>query len=219
MLQACVDFGIERIVQTSTSEVYGTAKYVPMDEKHPLNPQSPYAASKIGSDKLAESYHRTYGLPVVVLRPFNTYGPRQSPRAVVPAIILQALASQTIRLGSLDPRRDLTFVTDTAAGFTAASNQPNIEGDTIQIGSQQEYSIAELVQKVGTIINKQLKVIHDPARRRPGSSEVERLLASNESAKQKLHWQPKVSLDEGLEQTVAWFRERPDQYRTDLYHV
>jgi dTDP-glucose 4,6-dehydratase len=219
VLQASLDFEVERIVQTSTSEVYGTARYVPMDEKHPLNPQSPYAASKVGSDKLAESYHRTYGLPVVVLRPFNTYGPRQSPRAIIPAIILQALSSRTLRLGSLDPRRDLTFVTDTAAGFIAASTQPKIEGDTIQLGSQREYSIAELVQIVGTILNKQLRVISDAARWRPKTSEVERLFASNQAAREKLDWQPKVGLNEGLERTVRWFRDRADRYRKDLYHV
>jgi NAD dependent epimerase/dehydratase len=219
VLQACVDSGAERIVQTSTSEVYGTAKYVPMDEKHPLNPQSPYAASKVGSDKLAESYHRTYALPVVVLRPFNTYGPRQSPRAVIPAIVLQALSSKTVRLGSLEPRRDLTFVTDTAAGFIAAATQPKIEGDTIQLGSQTEYSVAELVQMIGTILNKKLRVVTDAARRRPETSEVERLFASNQAAKEKLNWQPKVDLIEGLERTVRWFRERADQYRKGLYHV
>jgi NAD dependent epimerase/dehydratase len=219
VLQASADSGVERIVQTSTSEVYGTAKYVPMDEKHPLNPQSPYAASKVGSDKLAESYHRTYGLPVVVLRPFNTYGPRQSPRAVIPAIILQALSSKTLRLGSLDPRRDLTFVTDTAAGFIAAATQRKIEGETIQLGSQEEHSIAEVVQMIGTILNKQLSVITDAARRRPQTSEVERLFASNQAAREKLNWQPKVGLKEGLERTVRWFRDRVDQYRKDLYHV
>jgi NAD dependent epimerase/dehydratase len=219
VLQASLDSGVERIVQTSTSEVYGTARYVPMDEKHPLNPQSPYAASKVGSDKLAESYHRTFDLPVVVLRPFNTYGPRQSPRAVIPSIILQALSSKTLHLGRLDPKRDLTFVADTAAGFIAAATRPKVEGDTIQLGSQEEHSIAEVVQMVGAILNKKLRVITEAARQRPKNSEVERLFASNQGAKEKLDWQPKVSLNEGLERTVRWFQDRADRYRKDLYYV
>lgn len=219
VLQACLEYGIRRMVQTSTSEVYGTALYAPMDENHPLNPQSPYAASKAAGDKLAESYFRSYGLPVVILRPFNTYGPRQSPRAVIPAIIIQALHSRSIRLGSLDPRRDLTFVKDTARGFLAAASVPDVEGRTIQIGSQKEHSVADLVALVGEILKKELSVVQDPVRRRPDSSEVRRLLASNENAKLHLKWRPQVALKKGLEQTVRWFRKRADQYKNDLYHV
>jgi nucleoside-diphosphate-sugar epimerase len=190
-----------------------------MDEKHPLNPQSPYAASKVGSDKLAESFYRTYALPVVILRPFNTYGPRQSPRAVIPTIIIQALQSQPLHLGNLESRRDLTFVKDTAEGFIAASTAPKVEGDTIQLGSQHEYSIAELVEMVEIVLDKKLKVISDTGRRRPKTSEVERLFASNQYAKDRLHWQPKVSLMDGLETTVRWFRGRTDIYKRDFYHV
>jgi dTDP-glucose 4,6-dehydratase len=219
VLQACLEFGVDRLVQTSTSEVYGTAEYVPMDEKHPLNPQSPYAASKVGSDKLAESYHRTYGLPVVILRPFNTYGPRQSPRAVIPTIIIQALLSRTVRLGNPETRRDLTYVKDTARGFVAASTAPKVEGETIQLGSQCEYSVAELVGFVGTILNRKLKIVLDARRLRPKASEVERLFASNQGAKKRLQWQPEVLLIDGLEKTVRWFRGRTDLYRRDLYHV
>jgi dTDP-glucose 4,6-dehydratase len=219
VLQASLEFGVDRLVQTSTSEVYGTAKYVPMDEKHPLHPQSPYAASKVGSDKLAESFHRTYGLPVVILRPFNTYGPRQSPRAVIPTIIIQALRSRTVRLGSLETRRDLTYVRDTARGFIAASTAPKIEGETIQLGSQREYSIAELVGFLETILNRKLKIIPEAGRRRPYSSEVERLLASNQCARERLHWRPEVRLGKGLERTVRWFRGHTNLYRSDLYHV
>jgi NAD dependent epimerase/dehydratase len=219
VLQASLESGVERLVQTSTSEVYGTAKYVPMDEKHPLNPQSPYAASKVGSDKLAESFYRTYGLPVVIIRPFNTYGPRQSPRAVIPTIIIQALQSLPVRLGNLKSRRDLTFVTDTARGFIAASTAPKVEGDTIQLGSQQESSIADLVEMVGTILGRKLKVISEAGRRRPKASEVERLFASNQYAKEHLRWQPEVSLMDGLEKTVRWFRGRTDIYKKDFYHV
>ncbi len=219
VLQACLEFGVERVVQTSTSEVYGTAQYVPMDEKHPLKPQSPYAASKVGSDKLAESFFCTYGLPVVILRPFNTYGPRQSPRAIIPAIIIQALQSRRIRLGSLTPRRDLTYVKDTARGFLAASSALEIEGETIQIGAQREVSIQELVGLIGAILKKELDVIPDAGRRRPKASEVERLYASNQKAKELMGWRPQVSLEKGLENTVRWFRGRKDLYKTGIYHV
>jgi dTDP-glucose 4,6-dehydratase len=219
VLQAGLEYGVERLIQTSTSEVYGTAKYVPMDEKHPLNPQSPYAASKVGSDKLAESFYRTYGLPVVILRPFNTYGPRQSPRAVIPTIIVQALQSLPVYLGNLKSKRDLTFVKDTARGFIAASTAAKIEGETIQLGSQREYSISELVGMVGAILGKRLKVVSDDVRRRPKKSEVERLFASNQCAGESLHWKPEVSLMDGLEKTVRWFRRRTDLYKKGFYHV
>jgi NAD dependent epimerase/dehydratase len=219
VLQASLDSGVDRLVQASTSEVYGTAEYVPMDEKHPLNPQSPYAASKVAGDKLAESYYRAYSLPVVILRPFNTYGPRQSPRAVIPTIIIQALQSCQIRLGSLEPRRDLTYVKDVVRGFVAASAAPKIEGTTIQLGSQQEHSVAELVGLVGSILNKKLSVVSDTGRRRPKASEVEQLFASNQHARRQLNWQPKVPLKDGLATTIDWFRGRLDQYKRDLYHV
>jgi NAD dependent epimerase/dehydratase len=219
VLQASLECGVERVVQTSTSEVYGTAKYVPMDENHPLNPQSPYAASKVASDKLAESYHKTYGLPVVILRPFNTYGPRQSLRAVIPTIIIQALKSRQVRLGSLDTRRDLTFVNDTARGFLAASSKQNIEGETIQLGSQSDHSIAEIAGIVGKILGKKLKIISETGRRRPEQSEVKRLFASNQNAKKRLQWEPEVSLADGLERTVRWFSGRSDLYKSDLYCV
>ncbi len=219
VLQAALESGIDRLVQTSTSEVYGNAEYVPMDEKHPLNPQSPYAASKVGSDKLAESYYRAYGLPVVIVRPFNTYGPRQSPRAVIPAIIIQALKSNRIRLGSLEPRRDLTFVRDMVKGFIAASAAPKIEGETIQLGSQQEHSVSDLAEFIGSILNKQLKTVTDAERRRPKTSEVERLFASNLRARERLHWQPEVALRDGLEETINWFRKRTDRYKRHFYHV
>ncbi|MBN1566216.1 MAG: SDR family NAD(P)-dependent oxidoreductase [Acidobacteria bacterium] len=219
VLQASLESGVERLVQTSTSEVYGTAQYVPMDEKHPLSPQSPYAAAKVGSDKLAESFYRTYRLPVVILRPFNTYGPRQSPRAVIPTIIVQALQANLVRLGSLETKRDLTFVKDTARGFVAASTAPGVEGETIQLGSQREYAISELVDIIGRVLGRKLKVVADIQRRRPRSSEVERLFASNRYAKERLKWQPEVSLIDGLSMTVRWFQKRADLYKTDLYHV
>jgi len=219
VLQACVEYSVERVIQTSTSEVYGTAQYVPMDEQHPLHPQSPYAASKVGSDKLAESYYRTYDLPVVIIRPFNTYGPRQSPRAVLPAIIIQALRSRTVRLGNLETRRDLTYVKDTAKAFVAAATKAKIEGETIQLGFGRDYSVGELAKMVGGILHKKLRIASDAGRLRPEASEVGRLLASNEKAKQRLDWQPAVRLDDGLERTVRWFKHRMDFYKSDLYHV
>lgn len=219
VLQASLESGVDRLVQTSTSEVYGTAQYVPMDECHPLNPQSPYAASKVGGDKLAESFYRAYGLPVTILRPFNTYGPRQSPRAVIPTIVIQALRSSTVHLGSLEPRRDLTFVTDTARGFIAAAAVPGAEGQTIQLGCQKEASVADLVDLVGRIVGKNLKVVVETGRKRPGKSEVMRLCASTRRACEILRWRPKVSLAAGLEKTVNWFRDRAGLYKEGLYYI
>jgi NAD dependent epimerase/dehydratase len=219
VLQACLEFGVDRMVQTSTSEVYGTAQFVPMDESHPLNPQSPYAASKVGSDKLAESFYRAYGLPVTILRPFNTYGPRQSPRAVIPTIITQALRSATVRLGSLEPRRDLTFVKDTAKGFAAAATAPGAEGQTIQLGSQHETSVAELVDLAGRILGKKLRVAVEVERKRPVASEVMRLCASHQRAREILRWEPEVTLAAGMEKTIDWFRNRADLYKHNFYHI
>jgi dTDP-glucose 4,6-dehydratase len=219
VLQASVEAEVARLVQVSTSEVYGTAQYVPMDEQHPLVPQSPYAASKVASDKLAESYCRTYGLPVAIVRPFNTYGPRQSPRAVIPAIITQALESSTIRLGRLDPRRDLTYVQDTVRGFLAAATARAAAGQTIQLGSEQEISVMELVTLVGQILGKPLRVVSEAQRRRPKSSEVERLFASNRKAAELLAWHPEVPLAQGLEKTIQWFQTRSAGARKHLYTI
>jgi dTDP-glucose 4,6-dehydratase len=173
----------------------------------------------VGSDKLAESFFRAYGLPAVVLRPFNAYGPRQSPRAVIPAIIIQAMQSRQVRLGSVAPKRDFTFVKDTARGFIAASSAPNIEGQTIQLGSQTEVSIQELVEHIGKILNKKLDIISEAGRRRPKNSEVTRLLASNQKAKEQLDWRPEISLIAGLEKTVHWFQGRSEFYKSGVYHV
>jgi NAD dependent epimerase/dehydratase len=219
VLQAGLECRVERHIQTSTSEVYGSARYVPMDENHPLNPQSPYAASKIGADKLAESFFKTYDLPVTIVRPFNTYGPRQSPRAVIPTIIGQALDSSRVRLGSLEPRRDLTFVADTVRGFVAAAVSTKSVGQTIQLGSQQETSVAELVNLIGTLLNKKLKVLSDARRRRPPASEVERLLADNGRAAELLNWRPQMSLVEGLRATVDWYQVRGGRHKRNLYHI
>jgi NAD dependent epimerase/dehydratase len=219
VLQASLESAVDRHLQTSTSEVYGTAQYVPMDEKHPLNPQSPYAASKVGSDKLAESFFLSYGLPVTIVRPFNTYGPRQSLRAVIPTIIAQALVGETVRLGSTSPSRDLTFVSDTARGFTLAAVSERALGRTVQLGSQSESSISDLVHIIGTLVGRELKIETDTARTRPDASEVDRLLASNQYARELLDWRPEVPLIDGLRRTIDWFRARGERTKRDLYHV
>jgi NAD dependent epimerase/dehydratase len=219
VLQAALEAGTSRLVQASTSEVYGTAQFVPMNESHPLHPQSPYAASKVGADKLAESYYHAYGLPVIIVRPFNTYGPRQSPRAVIPAIITQALESATVRLGRLDTRRDFTYVLDTARGFAAAAVAPSCAGETIQLGSAQETSVIELVEMIGSILCKRLKIVSESQRQRPGTSEVERLFASNTRAVDFLSWRPKVSLAEGLKKTIRWFQAHSVRHKRNLYYI
>ncbi len=219
VLQACLDADIARLVLTSTSEVYGTAQFVPMDENHPLNPQSPYAASKASADLIAESFRRTYGLPVVIVRPFNAYGPRQSPPAVIPTIILQALESATIRLGRLDPRRDLTYVQDTVRGFVAAGTAPDCEGHTIHLGSEHETSVTDLVGLVGSILGKQLRVVTETKRRRPRASEVERLLSSNHKAAALLSWRPEVPLPLGLKRTIQWLEKTSHRYKSALYNM
>jgi NAD dependent epimerase/dehydratase len=195
----------EKIIHTSTSEVYGTAQYVPIDEKHPLQGQSPYSASKIGADKLAESFYRSYDLPITTLRPFNTYGPRQSARAVIPTIITQALAQNKILLGSLEPTRDLSYVDDIVDGFIKAAESEKSTGEVINIGSGFEISINDLANKIISLIAKKVKIVSDAKRFRPPKSEVERLMADNSKAKELLGWEPKVSLDEDLRRTIDWF--------------
>jgi NAD dependent epimerase/dehydratase len=216
--QAALDAGVERVVHTSTSEVYGTAQVIPITEDHPLEPQSPYAASKLGADKLVDSYHRSYELPAVVLRPFNTYGPFQSARAVIPTIVSQALAGGPLKLGSLDPRRDLTFVADTAAGFVAAATAgPQALGRTVQLGTGHDVSIADVVAMVGEIVGRELEVETDPERVRPPASEVQRLISGPELARELIGWEPTVDLREGLSRTVEWIERNLGRYRTDEY--
>jgi dTDP-glucose 4,6-dehydratase len=217
--QAAVRYGVERLVHTSTSEVYGSAQTIPITEQHVLEPQSPYAASKLGADKLIDSWHRSFDLPSTTLRPFNTYGPRQSARAIIPTIISQALVSSTLQLGSLDPRRDLTYVKDTAAGFIAAATAPLAVGRTIQLGTENDVSIGDLVEMVATILGKELVVETDPARVRPPKSEVQRLISSPALASELLGWEPKTSLDDGLAQTVAWIEQNSGRYRSGEYVI
>jgi NAD dependent epimerase/dehydratase len=208
---------LDRVVLTSTSEVYGTARYVPIDESHPLQGQSPYAATKIGSDALGLSYHAAFDLPVAVLRPFNTFGPRQSARAIIPTIISQALARSKVKLGSLDPRRDLTYVEDTAAGFVAIAGCDGAIGRAVNIGRGDDLTIGELVERIGSRLGKPIAVELDESRVRPAKSEVGRLLAGTALAKSLFGWEPKFTLDEGLDHTIAWVRANLGAFRVDQY--
>jgi NAD dependent epimerase/dehydratase len=217
--QSALELGIERVVHTSTSEVYGSARVLPITEDHPIEPQSPYAASKVGADKLMDSYYRAYSLPMVIVRPFNTYGPHQSARAVVPTIISQALAGDTLRLGSTDPRRDLTFVEDTARGFEAAATSDAAIGHTIQLGTGHDVSVGEVVGMVGEVLGKDLTVETDQARVRPEKSEVMRLTSDPAKAAELTGWRPEVDLREGLERTVSWIEQNQARYRVGDYAI
>ncbi len=217
VLQAGRELGTKRILHTSTSEVYGTALQVPIPETHPLQGQSPYSASKIGADKLAESYHLSFGLPVVTVRPFNTFGPRQSMRAVIPTIITQLLAGREVKLGALTPTRDMNFVANTAAGFIRAAEVPEAIGGTFNFGSGREISIGDLAAAIAKIVGVKLDLATEAERMRPEKSEVQRLLADNTLATQKLGWTPETGLEEGLEKTVEWFRSHLHLYRPDEY--
>lgn len=217
VLKAGMDNSVERVVNTSTSEVYGTAQYVPIDEKHPLQGQSPYSASKIGADKIAESFFRSYDLPVVTIRPFNTYGPRQSARAVIPTIITQALTNDIVHIGSIYPKRDFTYMDDTVNGFIKIAETDGIFGNVINIGSNFEISIGDLVDKIKSITGKDFEVRTDDARVRPEKSEVQSLCADNRKAKELIAWEPKVSLDEGLRSTVDWISKNIDIYKAEMY--
>jgi nucleoside-diphosphate-sugar epimerase len=216
---AARDFNVRRVVHTSTSEVYGTAQYVPIDEKHPLQGQSPYSASKIGADKIAESFYRSFEVPVVTLRPFNTYGPRQSTRAVIPTIITQALTRDEVKLGSLDPSRDFTFVHDTADGFVRAAAAEGILGQEINLGNDNTIRIGDLAEKIFTILGKTSTVVTDSQRIRPNKSEVMKLWASHQKASELIGWEPRSSLDQGLRATIEWIAAHIDLYRPDQYTV
>ena len=219
VLQNARELAVERVVHTSTSETYGSAQYVPIDEKHPLIAQSPYAASKIGADKTAEAYFASFDLPVTILRPFNTYGPRQSARAVVPTIITQALTRSEIRLGNLAPMRDLSFVQDTVEGFIAVAEHDAALGQVYNLGSGREISIGDLAQNVADLIGKDISIVSDDDRLRPDKSEVDRLCACNAKAREQLGWKPRVSLKEGLQRTIAWLQEHLEHYRSDRYAI
>ncbi|MEE9276012.1 MAG: SDR family NAD(P)-dependent oxidoreductase [bacterium] len=217
VLQAARAAGVERLIHTSSSEVYGTARYAPMDEAHPLQGQSPYSASKIGADKLVESFHCAYGLPAVTLRPFNAFGPRQSTRAVIPTIITQLLRGGELRLGNLHPTRDFTFVKDTAAAFVRAADAPDVLGKEINVGSNREISIGDLAALIARLLDKEASPVQDAERLRPEQSEVERLYADSSLAERLLGWTSSTSLEDGLRETIAWISDHLDFYTSRRY--
>lgn len=220
VLSACLESdGLSRALVVSTSEVYGSARYVPIDEEHPLQGQSPYSASKIGAEKLAESYHRAFNLPVTVVRPFNTYGPRQSARAIVPAITIQALWRDVVELGNLEPRRDLLYVKDTAAGLIAAATSPATLGVTLNLGTGIDVSIGDLQRRIVQLVGRDVPLRVSAARKRPAPSEVARLLADASLARRLLDWRPLYDLEAGLRETVDWIRSHPAGYRPERYQV
>lgn len=222
VLQAARMLQTERVLITSTSEVYGTAQYVPIDEKHPFQGQSPYSATKIGADRIAESFYRSFDLPVSIVRPFNTYGPRQSARAVIPTIITQLLnGMEEIKLGDLTPTRDLVFVKDTVRGFEAIARSEACIGEEINIATQQEITIRELANNMISQINPNAQIIQDPARMRPSKSEVRQLLGSNEKIKRLTDWEPKYDLTAGIKETIEWFAEKENLsgYKHEIYNI
>jgi len=220
VLQAARDFDVSRVLVTSTSEVYGTAKYVPIDEKHPYQGQSPYSATKIGADRLAESFYRSFDMPITIVRPFNTYGPRQSARAVIPTIITQLLAGkEKIELGSLSPTRDFNYVKDTVSGFIEIAESQLTIGEEINIATQQEVSIGQLAEELVKQINPGARIVCDEERLRPEKSEVNRLLGSNEKIKRLTKWSPKYTLEQGLAETIEFFRDNLDKYKVDIYNI
>ena len=222
IVQAAKDLGIQKVLVTSTSEVYGTALYVPIDEKHPRQGQSPYSATKIGADSLADSFYRSFNLPVTIVRPFNTFGPRQSARAVIPTIITQLLNGATqIKLGALHPTRDLLFVKDTAKGFVAVAKADNLIGHEVNLATNSEITIGDLAQKLINSINPDAKIVSDDVRLRPEKSEVERLFGCNKKITSMTNWKPDHTLDQGLEKTIAWFADKQNlaKYKSDIYNI
>ena len=222
ILQACRDYNIEKILVTSTSEVYGTSQYVPIDEKHPLQGQSPYSATKIGADAIAESFYRSFGLPVVIARPFNTYGPRQSARAIIPTIITQLLnGSKEVKLGSIHPTRDLNYVKDVCRGIIALVKNNEAIGKVVNIGSGKEISIEDLAKLIINQINPNAAIVTEEIRKRPEKSEVERLVCDNRLLKKLTGWESKVSLEDGLIKTIEWFKDEENlkRYKHNIYNV
>jgi NAD dependent epimerase/dehydratase len=217
VLFACREMGVERLIHTSTSEVYGTARQVPISEEHPLQGQSPYSASKIGADKMVESFCCSYNLPAVTVRPFNTYGPRQSARAVIPTIITQALTRNMIQLGNLDSTRDFTFVDDTVDGFIKASETPGVEGVIFNLGVGQEIRVGDLAKMIIHKVNRPVEIVVKSERLRPEKSEVLRLISDNRLAREKLGWKPRIPLEQGLDLAIAWISKNIADYQPDIY--
>ena len=222
ILQAARDCGIERVCITSTSEVYGTSRYTPMDEQHPFQGQSPYSASKIGADRLAESFYRSFGTPVTIVRPFNTFGPRQSARAVIPTIITQILAgAKEIKLGALTPTRDMVYVKDTVEGFIASVASIQTIGEEVNIATQTEISVQDLAKKIIALMGADSRIVQDAIRMRPEKSEVERLLGSNRKIMELTGWKQRYLLDDGLAETIRWFSDKRQyhRYKSEIYNV
>lgn len=219
IMEACFRGGVEKIIHTSTSETYGTARYTPIDEEHPLQGQSPYSASKIGADKIAESFHLSFNLPVATIRPFNTYGPRQSARAVIPTIISQALIRDEIKLGSLDPVRDFTYVKDTVRGFIAVAQSENTKGKVTNVGTGRAVTIGDLAKTIIRIIGGNKRIITDEQRIRPVKSEVMELLCNNTKVKERTGWEPQYSIEDGIKETIEFIRGHQDLYKPDIYNV
>lgn len=220
ILQSALDFGVKKVLLTSTSEIYGTAQFVPITELHPISPQSPYAASKSAADLLGISFHKSFNLGVVIVRPFNTFGPRQSARAVIPTIITQILAGcKKIKLGSLHPTRDLTYVEDTVSGFIRAGVSKSGLGEVINIGNRAEISICDLAYLIAKIMRVKIILDEEIKRKRPPNSEVDRLMADNSKAFKLLEWAPQYCLEDGLKKTIAWFKENHAKYKADIYNV
>lgn len=220
VLQAARDLDTKRLLVTSTSEVYGTAQYVPIDEDHPYQGQSPYSATKIGADRIAESFYRSFQSPLTIVRPFNTYGPRQSARAVIPTIITQLLAGkEEIKLGSLTPTRDFNYVKDTVRGFVEIAKSDKTIGEEINIATQEEISIGQLAEEMIKQINPKAKIITEEERLRPEKSEVNRLLGSNKKIKELTNWEPKYTLETGLAETIDWLKNNLDKYKVDIYNI
>jgi NAD dependent epimerase/dehydratase len=220
VLEAARKLQVQRVIHTSTSEVYGTAQYVPIDEKHPYNPQSPYAASKAAADHLALSYYRSFGLPVTIIRPFNTYGPRQSARAIIPTIISQILAGKKqIKLGNLRPTRDLTYVKDTVRGFIEVGLHEKSVGDVFNLGTGKEISVGDLAKMIMKLMNAEAEILTDEERIRPEKSEVERLVANTEKAEKLTGWRARYTLEEGLNETINWFKENLEYYKPNIYNI
>lgn len=212
--------GVDRVVHTSTSEVYGTARSVPIDEAHPLQPQSPYSATKIGADMLAMSFHHSFELPVAIIRPFNTYGPRQSTRAVIPSLLGQLYGdAERVRVGAVSPTRDFNFVSDTVSGFLAVASSDRAAGEVVNIGSGQEISIGDLIELLFEVTGLRKEIVVENERLRPTGSEVQRLLCDNTRAREWAGWKPEVSLEEGLRATAAWVRQNLSELKTNVYHV
>lgn len=217
VLQVSREFSVERVVHTSTSEAYGTAQYVPIDEAHPLQGQSPYSASKIAADKLAEAFYLSFDVPVVTVRPFNTFGPRQSARAIIPTIITQCLKGEALRLGNLRPTRDLNYVSNIVEGFALAASAPEAIGQTVNLGSGREISVGDLARLIARLIGRPVSIECEGKRVRPEKSEVERLVADNTLARTLLNWKPTVDLEEGLKRTIEWLQQHIDRYRPNVY--